>query len=102
MGAAASSSAPPAGQQSTDTSLILSAIEQSKALLLVHIYHLMEKGNLFRNDLAKIRGHLTELETRVLAMEEHTGDMLAELQQTVKLLVRKADDAKNCAGTWSP
>lgn len=99
MGAAASSSALLAGQQSTtDTSLILSAIEKSKASLLVHIGHLAKKGNLIRNDLDKIRGHLTELETRVLAMEDHTGqhvDMIAELQHTVKLLVRKADDAEN-------
>lgn len=81
--------------------MILAAIEQSKTSLLVRIDNLAEECNLIRNDLDKIRGRLTEMETRVSATEDLTAihvASIAELQRTVQTLVAKLDDAENRLG----
>lgn len=91
----AEGSAPPP-QDSTAT--ILDAIERSRTSLLVRIDHLAEECNLIRNDLDKIRGRMTETESRVSATEDLTAThatSIAELQRTVQSLVAKSDDAEN-------
>lgn len=82
------------------TAMILAAIEQSKTSL-VRIDNLAEECNLIRNDLDKIRGRLTEMETRVSATEDLTAihvASIAELQRTVQTFVAKLDDAENRLG----
>lgn len=90
----------PAPSSQDSTAVILAAIEQSKTSMLVRIDRLAEECNLIRNDLDKIRGRLTESESRISATEDLTAthtNTIADLQRTVHLLVAKSDDAENRA-----
>lgn len=85
-------------QQDTDTAIILQAIEQSRSSLLVRIDHLTEECNLIRNDLDKIRGRLEETKSRISVTEDTTlqhSKILWSLQQTIRMLVAKSDNAEN-------
>lgn len=78
--------------------MILAAIEHSKTSLLVHIDCLTEECSLLRNDLDKIRGRLTETESRISATEDLTATdttTIADLQRAVNALVAKSDDVEN-------
>lgn len=89
------SSAPP---QWADTALILQAIEQSKTFMLVRIDHLAEECTLIHNDLDKIRGRLTEAKSCVSATEDANAQhdqLLHSVQQTIRILMAKSDDAEN-------
>lgn len=79
------------------TATILVAIKQSKTFLLVRIDRLAE-CNLIRNDLNKIRGRLTENESRIWTTEDLTATHstnITHLQRTVQALVAKSDNAEN-------
>lgn len=58
----------------------------------MHLDHLAEECNLIQNDLDKIRGRMTETESRISATEDLTSThstSIAELQRTVQALVAK-------------
>lgn len=67
------------------TAMIFAAIEQSRTLLLVHIDHPVEECNLIWNDFDKIRGRLTETETRVSATEDLMGVHCSRIITTLKV-----------------
>lgn len=91
----------PSATESTtsgDTAVILLAIENSRSSLLTRIDKLTEECNCIRADLDKIRGRLTESESRISATEDLTTShdhRLEVLENTVKSLVAKSDDAEN-------
>lgn len=79
--------------------VILMTIENSRSSLLTRINKLTEEGSCIRADLDKIRGRLTESEMRISATKDLTTShdrRIEALKSTVKTLVAKSDDAKNC------
>lgn len=76
---------------------ILKAIGASKAAVKVCIDHLATECTLIRHDLDKICGRLTA-EDRISQVEDAShaqGSQLTELQEMVRSLQRRADDAEN-------
>lgn len=80
------------------TSAILVAIEASKTTLKGHIHTLTLQCGLIRQELYKIKGHLTTAESRTSEAEDiadNTQHDVANLQRTVKILMAQSEDTEN-------
>lgn len=78
--------------------------------MLVRTDRLTEECIIIRNDLNKIRGRLTESESKISSTEDLTAthtNTIADMQRTIQLLVAKSDDTENSKAQqrprlWSP
>lgn len=80
------------------TGPILEAIAASKTQLMGRIDCLASECNLIRHDLDKIRGRLTTAEDRISEVEDDAhfqGSQLSDLQDMVRSLQHRADNANN-------
>lgn len=80
------------------TAMILEAIADSKSSVEGKIDTLTIECGLIRQDMDKIRGRLTETEQRISTVEDvaaSTAQSVVELQQQVKTLMARSEDAEN-------